>query len=236
MFRTSTTPDPVFTETLTLDLAEVVPSLAGPKRPEGPRRAAAVAEGFAAAMETEYKKAIEQSQRYAVDGRQRRPRPWRRGDRGDHLLHQHLEPERADRRGPARAQCRRQGLEGEAVGEDLARAGQPGGRRVSRQFGPAEGSRQGRLQPGRLRLHHLHRQFRPAAGGDLRRRSTTTASSPRPCCRATATSKAASARTCRRTISPRRRWWSPTRLRARCSIEPRRTSRSAPARTASRCT
>ena len=69
MFRTSTTPDPVFTETLTLDLAEVVPSLAGPKRPEGRVALPSVAEGFAAAMETEYKKAMEQSQRFAVEGR-----------------------------------------------------------------------------------------------------------------------------------------------------------------------
>lgn len=69
MFRTSTTPDPVFTETLTLDLGDVVPSLAGPKRPEGRVALPSVAEGFAAAMENEYKKAMEQSQRYAVDGR-----------------------------------------------------------------------------------------------------------------------------------------------------------------------
>ena len=37
-----------------------------------------------------------------------------------------------------------------------------------REIRPAEGSRQARLQPGRLRLHHLHRQFRPAAAGNLR--------------------------------------------------------------------
>jgi aconitate hydratase len=69
LFRTSATPDPVFTETLTLDLAEVVPSLAGPKRPEGRVALPSVAEGFAAAMENEYRKAVEQSQRYAVEGR-----------------------------------------------------------------------------------------------------------------------------------------------------------------------
>ena len=53
------------------------------------------------------------------------------------------------------------------------------------------GSRRARLQPGRLRLHHLHRQLRPAAGGDLqgdRRRRT---SSPARCSRATATSRGA---------------------------------------------
>ena len=34
MFRTDDTPDPVFTETIELDLSTVVPSLAGPKRPQ----------------------------------------------------------------------------------------------------------------------------------------------------------------------------------------------------------
>src|SRR5687767_4881503 len=34
LFRTDDTPDPVFTDTIELDLASVVPSLAGPKRPQ----------------------------------------------------------------------------------------------------------------------------------------------------------------------------------------------------------
>jgi len=34
MFRTDDTPDPAFTDTLALDLGDVVPSLAGPKRPQ----------------------------------------------------------------------------------------------------------------------------------------------------------------------------------------------------------
>jgi aconitate hydratase len=34
MFRTNDTPDPVFTDTIELDLSTVVPSLAGPKRPQ----------------------------------------------------------------------------------------------------------------------------------------------------------------------------------------------------------
>ncbi|MFT3770633.1 MAG: aconitate hydratase AcnA [Minicystis sp.] len=34
LFRTAATPEPVFSDTLTLDLADVVPSLAGPKRPQ----------------------------------------------------------------------------------------------------------------------------------------------------------------------------------------------------------
>ena len=34
MFRTTDSPDPVFTDTLELDLTTVVPSLSGPKRPQ----------------------------------------------------------------------------------------------------------------------------------------------------------------------------------------------------------
>ncbi len=34
LFRTASTPDPVYTDTLELDLSKVVPSLAGPKRPQ----------------------------------------------------------------------------------------------------------------------------------------------------------------------------------------------------------
>ena len=167
LFRTAKSADPVFTETLTLDLADVVPSMAGPKRPEGRIALPAVAEGFATALAGEYKKPGEAAKRYRGRQPQVRSRPWRRRDRGDHLLHQHLQPERADRRRPVGAQRRGQGVEGQALGQDVAGAGQPGGRGISRQFRTAGRSRQGRLQPGRLRLHHLHRQFGPAAGGHL---------------------------------------------------------------------
>ena len=69
MWRDRGSPEPVFTETLTLDLADVVPSLAGPKRPEGRVALPAVAEGFAAAMTSEYKKAADAAKRYAVENR-----------------------------------------------------------------------------------------------------------------------------------------------------------------------
>ena len=164
LFRTAKSADPVFTETLTLDLADVVPSMAGPKRPEGRVALPAVSTGFATAMASEYKKAEDASNRYSVENRD-----FDLGH-GDVVIAaitsctNTSNPERADRRGPAGAQRRRQGPESKTVGEDLAGAGQPGGGGISRQFRPAERSRQGRLQPGRLRLHHLHRQFRPAAG------------------------------------------------------------------------
>ncbi len=59
------------------------------------------------------------------------------------------------------------GLKTEALGQDVAGTGIAGRRRISRQVRPAGRSRQARLQPRRLRLHDLHRQFRPAAGADL---------------------------------------------------------------------
>jgi aconitate hydratase len=68
LFRTSASPDPVFTELLTLDLGDVVPSLAGPKRPEGRVALPGVADGFAAAMASDYKKALD-GKRYSVEGR-----------------------------------------------------------------------------------------------------------------------------------------------------------------------
>lgn len=69
LFRTKSSKDPVFTDTLELDLATVVPSMAGPKRPEGRVALEGVAAGFAAAMESEYKKAADAHKRYKVDGR-----------------------------------------------------------------------------------------------------------------------------------------------------------------------
>src|SRR3982074_375063 len=59
MYRIKTTPDPIFTDVLVRDLGDVVPSMAGPKRPEGRVALPAVAEGFAAAMTSEYKKAAD---------------------------------------------------------------------------------------------------------------------------------------------------------------------------------
>jgi len=69
LFRTAASPDPVFTETLVLDLKDVQPSLAGPKRPEGRVALEAVASGFDAALTGEYKKPEAHDQRFPVDGR-----------------------------------------------------------------------------------------------------------------------------------------------------------------------
>jgi aconitate hydratase len=49
-FRTDNTPDPEFTDTLALDLAEVVPSMAGPKRPQDRIALSQMKEAFRTAL------------------------------------------------------------------------------------------------------------------------------------------------------------------------------------------
>jgi len=68
MWRDNSSPNPVFTDTLELDLGDVVPSMAGPKRPEGRQPLEQIASGFEAAMEKEYAKAAEMGKRYRVEG------------------------------------------------------------------------------------------------------------------------------------------------------------------------
>ncbi len=70
MFRTSKTEDPVFTETLELDLADVVPSLAGPKRPQDRVALTDAADNFADTLVNEFKKADEAHKRAKVEGEQ----------------------------------------------------------------------------------------------------------------------------------------------------------------------
>ncbi|KGF67015.1 aconitate hydratase [Hoeflea sp. BAL378] len=68
MWRDTGAADPLFTDTLDLDLSTVVPSMAGPKRPEGRIALENIASGFAKSLEDEYKKPGQLKTRYAVEG------------------------------------------------------------------------------------------------------------------------------------------------------------------------
>jgi aconitate hydratase len=68
MWRDAATPDPVFTDTLELDMGDVRPSLAGPKRPQDRVLLDGAKPGFAGSMETEFKKAADIAKRYPVEG------------------------------------------------------------------------------------------------------------------------------------------------------------------------
>ena len=93
-----------------------------------------------------------------------------RRDRGDHLVHEHVEPAGDDRRRARRARrrssaaCTRKPW----VKSSLA----PGSKVVTEyyeQAGLQTLPRRARLPDGRLRLHDVHRQLGPAAGRDLAR-------------------------------------------------------------------
>jgi len=68
LYRDTGSADPVFTDTLTLELSDVVPSMAGPKRPEGRIALTDIKSGFAAALAGEYKKPDELGKRVPVEG------------------------------------------------------------------------------------------------------------------------------------------------------------------------
>ena len=208
---------PTYSETLELDLGDVVPSLAGPKRPQDRVSLTESKAAFRGALEDilpepeELKGVDEESEEsfpasdppghngngsghddsapgtdgtrvqvadrvehaVAADARRRhgvRARPRPRGDRGDHVVHQHVEPVGHARRRPAGQEGGREGADLQAVGQDVARARLEGRDGVLRARRADPVPRRARLPPRRLRLHDLHRQLRPAPAGDLGRR------------------------------------------------------------------
>jgi aconitate hydratase len=68
LYHTKSVPDPVFTDTLSLDLATVEPSLAGPKRPQDRVPLSNVKAGFTESMDREFKKSTELGRRFKVTG------------------------------------------------------------------------------------------------------------------------------------------------------------------------
>ncbi|MCS0502551.1 aconitate hydratase AcnA [Ancylobacter mangrovi] len=68
LWREAGTADPVFTDVLELDLDTVLPSLAGPKRPQDRVLLSGTKAGFLAALEGEFKKAGEAAKRVPVEG------------------------------------------------------------------------------------------------------------------------------------------------------------------------
>jgi len=68
MWREDESEAPIFTDIIELDMTTVVPSMAGPKRPEGRIALEDVAKNYEIALEQEYKKTSGQHQRYPVEG------------------------------------------------------------------------------------------------------------------------------------------------------------------------
>ncbi len=79
MYRTKTTPDPIFTDVLKLELASIEPSLAGPKRPQDRVALKEVKTSFVHAMDKEFNKgATAAARRCSSYIRRLRRRRWTR--------------------------------------------------------------------------------------------------------------------------------------------------------------
>ena len=160
MFHTTKSEEPAFTDTLHLDLADVEPSLAGPRRPQDRVSLSRVGEEFATALIDVFKKEDEAMKRVKIEGTEL---TIGHGDvdRRHYLLHQYIQSLCDAGRGAARPERDRARAAGAALGEDLARAGSP---RWSRDYLARSGSTSRSTSlastPGRLWLHDLHRQFR----------------------------------------------------------------------------
>ena len=192
----------------------VEPSLAGPKRPQDRVLLKEAKASFATALDKEFGKGGVAHRRHcrrssvachragaaadAEGGRQQaragrraqfRPRPWRRRHCGDHLVHQHFEPERDGGGRAARPQGARARPQAQAVGQDLARARLAGRRGISAR-------RPGcRTTSMRSASTSWHSAAPPASAIPARcrrrfpRRSTTTTWCAPRSCRATAISR-----------------------------------------------
>ena len=172
-------PDPVYSESIELDLGTVEPSLAGPRRPQdrvplkhaksrfpgGARDAAGGGEEDLAAPPSPAVAAMANEGGVAVlrpmSAAAARSRFGRH--RRHHQLHEHVESERDDRRRTAREEGGRTRAHAPALGEDKPCPGLEGRHGVPAQGGPRAVPRPARVQPRRLRLHDVHRQQRAAA-------------------------------------------------------------------------
>ncbi len=229
-------PAPVFSDHLELDLGTVVPSVAGPKRPQDLVPLTDLRRSFAFALPGLMQPTVPAERREAgaggdrtleqrgrrgaghrppsgdavfVRNRRRGPRAarWLGGDRRDHLVHQHVQSLGDDRRGAAGAECGRQGPSRPPLGQDVAGPRVARGHRLPRSRRTLGRPERAGFPDRRIWLHHLHRQQRTAAGaGRGGDRGTCAGHAPRYS-RATATSRRGSIRRYAPTISCRRCWW-----------------------------
>ena len=194
-----------YSQIVELDLGDVEPSIAGPRRPQdrvplatakrafidtlgtfgvdyANGRRSAVADTFPASDPTTEQQPggeamlDERARRdrgsagappHAGRRRRLRARPRLGRDRGDHLVHEHVEPTGDGRRRSARAERARTRPPAQAVGQVVARAGIEGRNPLLPAGGAGGAPRCARVQHGRLWLHDVHRQLGAARRGDL---------------------------------------------------------------------
>ena len=164
MYRDAASPEPQFTTILELDLASVVPSIAGPKRPQDRVRLADAKSAFSEALGGEFNKASEADKKVAVEGG------------GYEIGHGDVviaaitsctntsNPSVLIAAGLVARNARAKGLSASNPGSRRRWLRQPGRDRLSGPGRASGRSRCSRLRPGGLRLHDLHRKLGPASG------------------------------------------------------------------------
>ena len=222
LFRTDATPDAVYSETLELDLRGVEPSIAGPRRPQdrvsllqakglvrggaaGPAEGDQEARGrpsgggAAVAVAETVTTSLEHGSVVvaAITSCTNTSNP-------SVMIGAGLLAKKAVERGP----------DAEAVGEDEPGARVEGGHGVPAQGGPRHLPGSARVQSRGLRVHDVHRQQRAAAGGDRRGGAGSQSRGGVGAERQPQLRRAHPVGRAVRTISPRRRSSSPTRLPA----------------------
>ncbi len=159
LWHDANTPPAQYSATLELDMAEVKPSLAGPKRPQDRVLLEDMQSNYRESLkpfaDARSKKLTDLTQEdrlkneggggttvgaKASPGRKRQCQRrrlaaarWLGGHRRNHVVHQHLQPGSDVGCRPACASCGSQGSESAAMGEDLARAGLARGHRLPEQ-------------------------------------------------------------------------------------------------------
>ena len=158
--------EPVYSETIELDLSTVVPSIAGPARPQDLVTLAGAGASYRSAL-----------------GREPRSGPATLADGSTATVEDGAvvvaaitsctntsNPQVMVAAGLVAKRAAERGLTPQAVGQDHPGPRLPGGHGLPRPGRADRAAGRGRLRPGRLRLHHLHRQLRPAAPRGVRGR------------------------------------------------------------------
>ena len=170
MFRTDDTPDAVYTETMELDLATVEPSLAGPRRPQDRVSLSGAKRAFAGALD-ELKKGV----KVAASGGGAAVAVETQLEHGSVVIAaitsctNTSNPSVMIGAGLVAKKAVEKGLQVKPWVKTSSGARLEGGHRLPESRRAADLSRSARLQPGGLRLHHLHRQQRPAARRGVQR-------------------------------------------------------------------
>ncbi len=101
--------------------------------------------------------------------------PWQRGDRGDHIVHQHFESLGDGGRWPGREESGRKGIDRPALGKDFAGSRLESGPRLSGESRAAALSRKNQVSHCGIWMHDLHWKLRASAersvGSDRRKGS-----------------------------------------------------------------